>query len=234
MINSNLKYAFIQTIPVLCGYLFMGMAFGILLQEAGYNFLWAFFISVIIYAGSMQFVLIGMLGGSMGLLGVILLTLSVQSRHIFYGISLIEKFKRMGRAGLYMVFSLTDETYSLLCGMDIPKELDEKKVFLMVAVLNQSYWILGSTLGALFGSLIWFDTTGIDFAMTALFVVIFVEQWFGYNSHVPAIVGLVCGLTSLLVFGPESLILPSLIASVCVLMILKNRIKLEENREVFR
>lgn len=234
MTKSIFKYAFMQTLPVLFGYLFMGMAFGILLQEAGYHFIWAFFISLIVYAGSMQFVLIGLLGGGMGLISMIILTLSVQSRHVFYGLSFIEKFKAMGKAGWYMVFSLTDETYSLLCGVDIPKELEEKKVFLTVALLNQGYWIVGCTLGALLGSFIWFDTTGIDFAMTALFVVIFIEQWYGYNSHVPAVVGLFCGVVSLVVFGANAFILPALIASVCLLMLLKNKIKLEENREVYQ
>lgn len=221
-----LQYAFIQTLPVLFGYIFMGMAFGILLEDAGYNFIWAFFISVIVYAGSMQFVLIGLLGGGMGLLSMIILTFSVQSRHIFYGLSFIEKFKAMGKWGWYMIFSLTDETYSLLCGMDIPPDLDEKKVFFTVAALDQSYWIIGCTLGALLGGLIWFDTTGIDFAMTALFVVIFIEQWYSYQSHLPAIAGLICGGASLLIFGPGAFILPALIAAVVFLMMFKNNIKM--------
>lgn len=232
MIRETLKYAFIQTLPVLCGYLFMGIAFGILLERAGYNFLWAAFISLIIYSGSMQFVLIGLLGGGMGLLAVVLLTLSVQSRHIFYGLSFIEKFKAMGKAGWYMIFSLTDETYSLLCGMKIPNELNEKKVFFTVAALNQSYWIVGCTLGAIIGGFIGFDTTGIDFAMTALFVVIFIEQWYGFKSKIPAMTGMVCGVVSLIVFGAKAFILPALIAAVCLLMILKNRIQVEEASEV--
>jgi len=232
MTKETLKYAFLQTLPVLFGYLFMGIAFGILLQQAGYNFLWAFFISSIVYAGSMQFVLIGLLGGGMGLFSMILLTLSVQSRHIFYGLSFIEKFKAMGKAGWYMIFSLTDETYSLLCGMKIPKELNEKKVFFTVAFLDQSYWIVGCTLGAILGGFIGFDTTGIDFAMTALFVVIFIEQWYGFQSHIPAMVGMICGLASLIIFGANAFILPALIASVCLLLVFKNSIKQGESQEV--
>ena len=230
--KETLKYAFIQTLPVLFGYVFMGMAFGILLEKAGYNFIWAFFISLIIYAGSMQFVLIGMLGGGMGLLSMIVLTLSVQSRHSFYGLSFIEKFKAMGKWGWSMIFSLTDETYSLLCGMNIPKELKEKQVFFTVAALDQSYWIIGCTLGAVIGSFIGFDTTGIDFAMTALFVVIFIEQWYSYQSHLPALVGMVCGVASLVIFGAGAFILPALIASVCLLLVFKNSIKQGENQEV--
>jgi 4-azaleucine resistance transporter AzlC len=226
------KYAIVQTLPVLFGYVFMGIAFGILLQKAGYNFIWAFFISLIVYAGSMQFVLIGLLGGGMGILSMIILTFSVQSRHIFYGLSFIEKFKAMGKRGWYMIFSLTDETYSLLCGMKIPEELDEKKVFLTVAALDQSYWVIGCTLGAIIGGLIGFDTTGIDFAMTALFVVIFIEQWFSYRSHLPALVGIICGVAALIIFGPNGFILPALIASVCLLLVFKNIISADHQEEV--
>ena len=232
MTKETLKYAFLQTLPVLCGYLFMGIAFGILLQQVGYNFIWAFFISSIVYAGSMQFVLIGLLGGGMGLFSMILLTMSVQSRHIFYGLSFIEKFKAMGKTGWYMIFSLTDETYSLLCGMRIPGELDEKKVFFTVAFLDQSYWVVGCTLGAILGGFICFDTTGIDFAMTALFVVIFIEQWYGFESHIPAMVGMICGLAALIIFGANAFILPALIGSVGLLLVLKNNIKQEESQEV--
>ena len=219
-----LKYAFIQTLPVLFGYVFMGIAFGILLEEAGYNFVWAFFISLTVYSGSMQFVLIGLLGGGMGIISMIILTLSVQCRHVFYGLSFIEKFKAMGKRGWYMVFSLTDETYSLLCGMKIPGELDKKKVFFTVAALDQSYWILGCTIGGILGSFIGFDTTGIDFAMTALFVVIFIEQWYSFPSHIPAIIGICCGTAALIIFGANAFILPALIASVCLLLLFKNTI----------
>lgn len=217
------KYAIIQTLPVMFGYLFMGMAFGILLEEAGFNFLWALLISASIYSGSMQFVMIGFLAGGIGLMSMILMTLSVQSRHMFYGLSFIEKFKAMGKKGWYMIFSLTDETYSLLCGMAIPPDLDEKKVFLTVAILNQSYWVVGCTLGGLIGGLIRFDTSGIDFAMTALFVVIFVEQWLAYTSHAPALIGLFSGLGCLLIFGPQSFLLPALLITVTLLLRLNQK-----------
>ncbi len=223
MNKETFKYSLIQTLPVMFGYLFMGMAFGILLQEAGFNFLWAFLISASIYSGSMQFVLIGFLAGGIGLLAIIFMTLSVQSRHIFYGLSFIEKFKAMGKKGWYMIFSLTDETYSLLCGMKIPEQLDQKKVFLTVAILNQSYWVVGCTLGGLIGSLICFDTTGIDFAMTALFLVIFIEQWLSYKSHAPALIGFFSGLSCLLIFGSEGFLLPSLIITVTLLLLLNKK-----------
>lgn len=230
MKKEIIKYSLIQTLPVMFGYLFMGMAFGILLEEIDFNFLWSFLISASIYSGSMQFVLIGFLGGGVGLLSIIFMTLSVQSRHMFYGLSFIEKFKAMGKKGWYMIFSLTDETYSLLCGMEIPEKLDEKKVFLTVALLNQSYWVTGCTLGGLIGGLIWFDTTGIDFAMTALFVVIFIEQWLAYSSHIPALIGLFSGLLCLVIFGPGSFLLPALIISVSLLLLFNRHT--EKNEEV--
>jgi 4-azaleucine resistance transporter AzlC len=220
--KKTLQFAFIQTLPVFFGYIFLGIAFGLLLQKAGFNALWALFISTFVYAGSMQFVLISFLSSGISLISVALITLSVNSRHIFYGLSFIEKFKSMGKAYPYMIFSLTDETYSLLCGTTIPAHLDVKKVRFSIALLDQVYWILGSVLGALLGELILFNTTGIDFAMTALFVVIFVEQWLAAKSHFAALLGLSCGVLSLIVFGPSNFILPALIVTVSVLTFHKN------------
>lgn len=228
--NKIFKQAFTKTIPVLCGYLFLGIAFGLLLNKSGYNFIWAFFISLFVYAGSMQFVLISMLGSGLGILSIVLMTLSVNSRHLFYGLSFIEKFKSMGKYYFYMIFSLTDETYSLLCSLEqeTPKKPD--KMYFIIAILDQSYWIIGSVLGSLAGNLITFNTAGIDFAMTALFVVIFIEQWLTVKNHYPAIIAGICGILSLLVFGPNRFILPSLIGTVFFLLLLKN--KLDEQMEV--
>ncbi len=225
---TQLKFAFKQTIPVLLGYLFLGIAFGILLQQAGYNFLWALFISTIVFAGSMQFVLISFLGTTIPLISVALITLSVNSRHMFYGLSFIEKFKEMGKLYPYMIFSLTDETYSLLCGTQIPETMNEKYVRFFMAAFNHSYWIIGSMMGTLLGQVLPFDTTGIDFAMTALFVVIFVEQWLSAKSHFPAIVGLLCGIICLLIFGADNFILPSLVVAVSLLLVGKRYSKNQE------
>ncbi len=227
----TLRYAFKQTIPVMLGYLVMGMAFGLLLENVGYNALWAFGISVIVYAGSMQFVLVDLLAGGASILTSALMTLSVNSRHIFYGLSFIERFKNMGARGLYMIFSLTDETYSLLCGTKVPADLNENDVFFTIAWMNHSYWITGCVLGALIGSWIAFDTTGADFAMTALFVVIFIEQWRGAKSHLPALAGLICGVVCLLIFGPDQFILPSLVMTVGVLFLLRKPIERGEAKK---
>lgn len=209
--------------------MFLGIAFGILLQKAGYNFLWAFFISLFVYAGSMQYLMVGMLGSGIGLFSVILMTLSINGRHIFYGLSFIEKFKKMGKAYFYMIFSLTDETYSLLCAEKTPKHLNQNKVFLAISTLDHIYWISGSVIGAVIGEFIKFNTKGIDFAMTALFTVIFVEQWIATNSKIPAITGLVCGIFSLIIFGPSNFILPSLVSTIVVLMLFKNKIPTKED-----
>lgn len=225
---KSFRFAFHQTIPVLFGYLFLGTAYGILLQRSGFGVIWAFFTSLFIYAGSMQFVLVGFLSGGISFLSAAFTTLSVNSRQIFYGISFLEKFKEMGKSGPYMIFSLTDETYSLLCGTKVPLDCNENRVFFLMSLLDQIYWITGSVLGALLGELITFDTSGIDFAMTALFVVIFTEQWLSAKSRFPAVVGLLCGGVSLAVLGPSNFLLPALFLTAALLIIWKHTVKKEE------
>ncbi len=226
--KKELSFAFRRSIPVLFGYLFLGIAFGLMLQSAGYSFLWAILASVTIYAGSGQFALVGLLSGGASLLASAVMTLSINSRHIFYGLSFIEKFKSMGKRGLYMCFSLTDETYSLLCSTAVPENLDWKKTFFLIAILDQSYWICGSAIGALIGQFIPFNSEGVDFAMTALFVVIFVEQWLESKNHLPAIFGGVCSVICLLIFGPDKFILPSLIAAVLCLFAYRSFLKMRK------
>ena len=227
-VRKLIQFVFIRTLPVLFAFLFLGIAFGLLLQRAGYNAVWALCISAFVYAGSMQFVLIPFLGTEASIFTIIFMTLSINCRHIFYGLSFIEKFKSMGKAYPYMIFSLTDETYSLLCSTKVPDDLDEKKVFFGIALFTHIYWISGSVTGALLGELITFDTTGIEFAMTALFVVIFIEQWLSARNHVPAAAGLLCGVVSLVIFGPGSFILPALIAVVVIILASKNTIQAKE------
>ena len=216
--KGHIWFAFRQSIPVMLGYIFLGIAFGLLLQDAGYSFIWAFFISVIVYAGSMQFVLVSLLTGGAGLLYTAVMTFFINGRHLFYGLSFVEKYKKMGKACPYMIFSLTDETYSVLCGTKVPEELDEDKVFFWISLLDHSYWVMGSVLGALAGSYITFDTTGIDFSMTALFLVIVTEQWQEQRSHFSAITGVVCGVIWLLLLGPDRFILPALCSCVVILL----------------
>lgn len=208
--RKAIKAAFPVTIPVMLGYISVGIAFGLLAEKSGYNFLWAILMSFIIYAGSMQFIAINLLASGMGIIEIGLMTLFVNIRHLFYGLSFIDKFKTMGKKKLYMIFSLSDETYSLLCASNPPEGVDSNNFLFSIAVLNQIYWLVGTLLGSIAGSLITFDTTGIDFAMTALFVVIFIEQWSTFKTHIPAIIGIVATVLSLLVFGADNLILPSM------------------------
>ncbi|MGI6169376.1 MAG: AzlC family ABC transporter permease [Christensenellales bacterium] len=222
--NKALKAAFIQTLPVLFGYLFVGIAFGMLLQERGYSVWWALLMSVFIYAGSMQFVAINFFAGGVGLWEVALMTLVVNFRHAFYGLSFIQKFNRMGKKKPYMIFSLTDETYSLLCGAKVPEGVEEGRLFFYISLLDQIYWIAGSVIGALAGAFLQINTQGIDFAMTALFVVIFVEQWRSYPTHIPALIGGACALLCLFLLGAQDFVMPAMLLIVAVLMALKRGI----------
>jgi len=214
---AALKAAFPHTIPVMLGYIFLGTAFGILLGSKGYSFVWAIVMSFGIYAGSMQFVSIGILTSPFDLASAVLLTLSVNARHIFYGLSMIEKFKKMGRMKPYMIFSLTDETYSLLCSVEAPEGVDERRFYFFISLMNQFYWVLGSAIGGIAGSVFQFDSTGIDFAMTALFVVIFVEQWEKNKNHLPAMTGVISGIACILIFGKGKFIIPAMLVIFLIL-----------------
>ena len=214
----EVHFAFTQTIPVLLGYLFLGIAFGLLIQDAGYSFWWAFFCSLFIYAGSMQFVLVTLLTGGVSLIYAAVMTLFINGRHIFYGLSFIEKFRKMGKAYPYMIFSLTDETYSVLCSLRVPDMMDEKRISFLIALFDHSYWIIGSVLGAVIGELITFDTTGIDFSMTALFVVIVLNQWMESREHRPALIGAIIGMVCLFLFGADKFLLPALTITVLALL----------------
>lgn len=222
--SKEFVYAFKQSVPVMLGYIFLGIAFGLMLQNAGYHFIWAFLISLFVYAGSMQFVLVTLLTGGASLLHTAMMTLFINGRHIFYGLSFVEKFKKSGKYYPYLVFSLTDETYSVLCGLKVPEGMDEKKVSFYISALDHSYWIIGSTVGALLGQLLTFHTAGIDFSMTALFIVIVLNQWMENKQHTPAIIGMLAGILCLLLFGADKFILPAL--SVSALLLLAFRKKL--------
>ena len=181
----------VQSVPVMLGYLFLGFAFGLMLNDAGYGFWWAFFISLFVYAGSMQFVLVTLLTDGASLWYTLIITLFVNGRHMFYGLSFVEKFKKMGVTYPYMIFSLTDETFSLLCDLKVPEGMREERVSFYISLLDHCYWLLGSCVGAVAGSVLPINTTGIDFSMTALFTVIVVNQWMDTKEHKPAIIGVI-------------------------------------------
>lgn len=222
--KKTIKAAFTASIPILLGYVFVGTAFGLLLRNAGYSVWWAALMSVLVYAGSMQFVAINFFSGAFSLTQIILMTLAVNIRHVFYGLSMIERFKGMGAKKPYMIFSLTDETYSLLCSAKAPEGADPKTFVFLIALFNQLYWIAGSIFGSLAGEIIPFNTKGIDFAMTALFIVICTEQWLTYPSRIPAVIGVCAAVGSLLFFGADNFILPAMLVSVLFLMLLRTPI----------
>lgn len=226
------KFAFVKSVPIMLGYVFLGFAFGLVLQKAGLGPIWAFLISAFVYAGSMQFALVGILTGGLSYITTAIMTLLVNSRHAFYGITFIQRFKELKKAGPYMVFSLTDETFSLLCSMARPTDFTDKEWDLatfFVSLFDQCYWVAGSLLGAFMGQMIAFDSTGIDFAMTALFVVICVDQWRSARTHIPALAGFACGIFFLVLIRSANFILPALAAAVGVLMLLRRTV--EKNME---
>lgn len=221
--RKELRYAIVQSIPVMLGYLFLGFAFGLMLNDAGYGFWWAFFISVFVYAGSMQFVLVTLLTAGAGLWYTLIMTLFVNGRHMFYGLSFVEKFKKMGAIYPYMVFSLTDETFSLLCDLKVPEGMSAERVNFDISLLDHIYWIVGSCVGALAGKVLPFNTTGINFAMTALFTVIVVNQWMEAKEHTPAVVGGVVGILCLVILGADAFLLPALTITAIILLGVKKK-----------
>lgn len=216
--KSTFDFAFRATLPVMAGYLVIGMSFGILLRSRGYDWWWAPLTSVVIYAGSMQFVAVELLASGASLVTAAVMALAVNFRHLFYGVSMLEKYRDAGAAKPYLIYALSDETFSLVCSPTLPGDVDEKLYYLLVTLLDQSYWIVGSALGSLAGGLLTFSTEGIDFAMTALFVVIFIEQWEKAGTHLPALTGLAVSLACLLIFGASDFLIPALLVITAALI----------------
>lgn len=225
MNRETVRYSFKASLPVMAGYIVLGIGFGILLADKGYSFWWAILMSTTIYAGSMQYVGVGLLASGASLISAAIMTLMVNARHLFYGISMLEKYKKMGAKRFYAIFALTDETYSLVCQADCPEGVDENWYFFLLSMMNQSYWIFGSFLGAFLGNALSFDAAGIDFSMTALFVVIFVEQWESGKSHVPAILGLVISIGCLAVFGVDYFLIPAMLLIAAALLLLRKHLE---------
>ena len=223
------KKAFPYTIPVLTGYLFIGIAFGVMYAEKGYSFLWAMLMSLLVYAGSGQYLAVNFFVPGVSFLQVIFLTFMVNVRHVFYGISLVERFNQFGKSRWYMIFGLTDETYSLLCTTKVPEEVDEEKFLLAISLMNQSYWVLGSVIGAIAGTVLPINSEGIDFAMTALFVVIFVEQWMDKKNRVPELIGVVLAIIGIQIFGASSFVLPSMLAIIFMLLVARKKLEDKED-----
>ncbi len=216
MKKKLIKAAFVATLPVMAGYIVLGLGFGMILKSKGYGIGWAFAMSFFIYAGSMQFVLVDLLTGGATLLTAAVTTLMVNARHLFYSISMVEEYRGAGAKKPYMIFALTDETYSLVCA-GAPEGMNRHAYYFAVSVFDQIWWVGGSVLGGILGSALHFNTEGIDFALTALFITVFVEQWLSTKNHVSAIIGVGASLLCLLIFGADSFLIPAM-AAILVLL----------------
>lgn len=199
-----------KSLPIMCSYFFLGAAYGIMMEETGFPWYVALLLSMTVYTGAFQFVLITFLSTGASLLTIAITALLMNSRQSFYSLTFLNDFKRMGKRKLYMIHSLTDETYAVNCTLELPRKEKEDTMF-GVALLSHCYWMAATVAGAVLGQLIPFELEGIDFCMTALFVIIFMDQWKKASSHIPALAGLTCGIVCLLIFGQSSFILPALL-----------------------
>lgn len=216
--RSALRDAFPVTVPVMTGYLCLGMAFGVLMKTNGYGPFWAGLLSLMCFAGSMQFVTITLLTAAFDPLQAFLLSVMVNARHIFYGLAVLDKYKGLGKVRGFLIFALTDESFSLVTTVEPPEGVERKDFYFWISFLNYLYWVGGSIVGGLVGSLITFDTTGMDFALTALFVVLFMEQVKKKENRAAGLIGVACTVLALVLFGAENLVIPAMILILIVLL----------------
>lgn len=224
---NEFRFALKQTFPIFFTYIFIGIAFGIMMSEAGYSAVASMLCAVFIYAGSMQIVMVSLLQADASLITMAVMTFFINARHMFYGVGFIEQFRRMGWRYPYMVLALTDETYSILCSVKYPDDVDRKKADFLIALLNHSYWILGCFLGGFAGQVFPFDLTGIDFSATAFFLVVVLNQLRQYRSKIPVITGLVSAVLFYLLLGPDYFLIPTLVLTFAALIPLEKKVSKE-------
>jgi len=225
-----IKEAFPHTVPVLTGFIFLGIAYGVLMSENGYGWPWILLTSSVVFAGALQFVGISLLVSVFDPFYAFIIAITINARHLFYGISMLEKFSGTGKIKPYLIFGMCDETFSILCATTPPPNVDKRAFMLAVTLLNQSYWVLGSVLGGLIGPLLAFDTYGINFVMTAFFVVIFINQWRSQKNHSPALIGLAAATISLVIFGADNFIIPAMILIVICLFVFRKYLDIGEKQ----
>jgi 4-azaleucine resistance transporter AzlC len=221
MKKKALKAAFPYTIPIFAGFWFLGLAYGIYMNVSGFSFVYPMIMSLIIFGGSLEFVAVEMLLSPFAPVQVLIMTLLIQARHLFYGISMLDKFKDMGWKKFYLIFGMCDETFSINYTAKIPNDVDRGWFMFFVTLLNQIYWVTGATIGGLVGSLIHFDTDGISFVMTAMFVVIFMEQWMKEKHHISAYIGLGASAACLVLFGADSFMIPTMVLIITLLAVFR-------------
>ena len=229
MVSKKIKAAFFaafpNTIPIFAGFLFLGIAYGIYMNQSGFKFYYPMFMSFIIFAGSVEFATVSWLLGSFDPVNIFFLTLMINARHLFYGLSMLEKYNIPGWKKLYLIYGMCDESFSINATVDVPKDIDNGLFMFFVTMLNQIYWVAGATIGGIFGSFIPFDTKGIEFVMTALFVVIFLENWLKENDHSASVIGLFISFICLTVFKGTNFIIPSMIIILSVLTLIRGRLQ---------
>lgn len=214
------KNAFLKSIPIMCSYIFVSMAYGIMMENAGFCWYYSLFVSLTVYTGAFQFVLITFLSSGASVVTIALTAFLMNSRQTFYSLTFLKDFQKMGRRKLYMIHTMTDETYAVNCTLDLPEKEKEDTMFL-VAFFSRCYWMAGAVLGGVLGQLLPFDMEGIDFCMTALFVIIFIDQWEKTRKHIPAVTGLGIGILCLVIFGQKSFMLPALLITSGILVIME-------------
>ncbi len=223
--QNALKAAFPHTIPIFAGFLFLGITYGIYMNVSGFSFLYPMLMAMTIFAGSVEFATVSMLLGAFHPVQALAMTMMINARHLFYGISMLDKYKGAGWKKFYLIFGMCDESFSINYTADIPENVDSGWFMFFVTLLNHIYWVLGATLGGIFGSFIHFNTEGLAFVMTALFVVIFMEQWLGSSQHASALLGIGISVLSLAIFGADNFIIPAMLAILCVLTLLRKPIE---------
>ena len=232
MVSKKIKAAFFaafpNTIPILAGFLFLGIAYGIYMNQSGFKFYYPMFMSFIIFAGSVEFATVSWLLGSFDPVNIFFLTVMINARHLFYGLSMLEKYNIPGWKKLYLIYGMCDESFSINATVDVPKDIDKGWFMFFVTMLNQIYWVAGATIGGIFGSLIPFDTKGIEFVMTALFVVIFLENWLKEKDHSASVIGLFISFICLIIFKGTNFIIPSMIIILSVLTLIRGRLEKHE------
>lgn len=223
--SAAFRAAFPYTIPIFAGFWFIGLTYGIYMKLSGFSFWYPMLMSLTIFAGSMEFVTVNMLLGAFNPLQAFAMALMINARHLFYGISMLDKFRGLGWKKIYLIFGMCDETFSINYTAEVPEEVDRGWFMFFVTLLNHVYWVLGATMGGLFGSLIKFNTEGIEFVMTAMFVVIFLEQWLKEKNHTSSVLGICLPLLCLCAFGAENFLIPSMLAILGTLTLLRKPIE---------
>lgn len=230
-IRHTIALAFPHTIPVLTGFLVLGMAYGVLMQSKGYSALWSVLMSAIAFCGSMQFAAVPLLLAPFHPLQALILSLMINARHLFYGLAMLDKYRGLGKSRFFLIYLLCDETFSITSSVTPPKDCSRKVFYLAISLLDYSYWVVGSLLGGLLGEFITINTKGLGFVLTALFVVLFMEQLKKKENHLPGLIGILGSLAGLLLFGPENMVIPSMIILFILLLLFRNLIQMKTGKK---